>query len=279
MKILAINICLRPYLKQTYPPMGLGYILTAINRAGFDCELLDIDAHRYSDSEVEKIIRTKKFDVAVFGCIVTGYKIVKWLADTIKQKDKKIPIIVGNSVATSIPEFLLSKTKVDIAVMGEGDLTIIELLSVIANNGPLEEVKGICFKKSQNVIRTGERPLISEIDQIPNVDWGLFDTDLYLDRSKDGVPRPYLIDYNSVRAMPVVSARGCLYECSFCYHVFKGRGYRSRSPKSICEEIKQLKARYNINFINFRDDLTFYSKAHCSALCDEIIKGGLNDLI
>lgn len=279
MKILVINLCLRPYLEQFVPPVGLGYILTAIDRAGFDYEFLDIDAYRYSDAEVEKIIRNEKFDIAAFGCLVSGYKIVKWLARIIKEKNKNIPIIVGNSVATSISELLLTKTQVDIAVMGEGDATIVELLNAIINNTPLEEIKGICFKQNQKIKSTPPRELIANIDQIPNVNWDLFDISIYLDKSKILVQEPYLFDYNSLRAMPVNSARGCIYACGFCYHVFRGQRYRSRSPKSICREIKELKQKYKINFINFYDELTLWSKKRCEELCDEIISEKLNDIV
>lgn len=279
MKILAINPCLRPYLDQLVPPVGLGYILTAVNSAGFDCELLDIDAYRYSDEEVKEIINRKKFDIVIFGCLVSGYKIVKWLSNVIKEKDRNIPIIVGNSVATSIPDLLMTKTQVDIGVIGEGDITIIELLNAIIKGTPLDEVKGICFKRDGRIIRTLERELIADIDTIPDIDWDLFDIQIYLDKSKILVPEPYTMDYNSLRAMPVNSARGCIYTCGFCYHVFRGKRYRPRSPRSICAEIKSLKEKYGVNFVHFYDELTLYSKRQCSELCDEIMKEKLNDIV
>lgn len=279
MKILVINVSLRPYLDQLVPPVGLGYILTAIDRAGFDYELLDIDAYRYSNEKVEEIIRNTEFDIAMFGCLVTGYKIVKWLANVIKEKNKDIPVITGNSVVTSIPELLLSKTKVDIGVMGEGDITVVELLHAVINRTPLDEIKGICFKRDGKIVMTPVREVISDVNQIPNVNWDLFDIQLYLEKSKILVPEPYLTDYDNLRAMPVNSARGCIYSCDFCYHVFRGKRYRPRSPNSICKEIIELREKYNINFVQFYDELTLYSKKQCNDLCDEIIKEGLNDIV
>ncbi|MFW9917765.1 MAG: cobalamin-dependent protein, partial [Candidatus Thorarchaeota archaeon] len=118
MKVLMINICLRPEHPRLLFPIGLGYVASAVKKAGFDLEILDVDAYRYTDEEVEQFIKEKDYDVVAFGCIVTGYKIVKKLAETIK-KHKRVPIVCGNSVASSIPELLLSGTKVDIAVIGE----------------------------------------------------------------------------------------------------------------------------------------------------------------
>ena len=130
LKILLINISLRPESPTLLPPLGLAYIATAIYNAGYELEILDIDAHRYSDDEVESMIREKDYDVAAMGCIVTGYKQVKKLCSMIK-KYKNVPIIVGNSVASSVPELLLEKTEADIAVIGEGDITDIEVLKYL----------------------------------------------------------------------------------------------------------------------------------------------------
>jgi len=85
MNILVINVSLRPQSPIKLFPVGLGYIATAMKYAGYDFDVLDIDAHRYSDAEVERFIRNKQYDVVCMGCIVTGYKIVKSLAALISS--------------------------------------------------------------------------------------------------------------------------------------------------------------------------------------------------
>lgn len=279
MKILFINICLRPYLEPKMPPVGLGYIMTSVQNAGFEFELLDIDAHRYSDEQVKKIINEKEFDIAAFGCIVTGYKIIKWLSEVIKEKNKNIMIIAGNSVASSIPDILLSKTLVDVAVMSEGDITIVDLLNAIKDKAPLNEVKGIYFKSNGEIIKTPERELIKDLDTLPNINWDLFDIEQYLEKSRLLVNEPYLIDYNEIRAWTVNSARGCPHRCGFCYNVFRGQKYRFRSGKSIAQEVASLKDKYGINYILFNDELTLYSKKRCLEMSEAFIDAGVNDVI
>lgn len=274
MKVLVINISLRPKSSQLLFPIGLGYIASAIDRAGFDLEVLDIDAHRYTDEEVEWFIKRKRYDVVAFGCIVTGYKIVKRLAEVIK-KYKKVPIVCGNSVASSIPELLLSKTQVDIAVVGEGDLTIVELLKALENNESLQRVNGIYFKQDGEIISTPPRGIIANLDIIPLINWDLFDMDIYISKSKASCHKPYPISYNSIKAIPINTARGCPYRCSFCYHVFKNDRYRVRSPQLICEEIKELKEKYEVNYVWFFDELTFYSVKQCENFVDTMLKEDL----
>lgn len=274
MKVLMINVCLRPYLKEALFPVGLAYVASAIKRAGYDLEIIDIDLNRYSNEEVEKLLRIKKYDVVAFGCLVTGYKIVKNLAETIKGI-KDVPIITGNSVATSIPEILLSKTKVDIAVIGEGDITIVELLKALDNGTPLEEVRGIQYKRNGRIVATAAREIIADINAIPMINWELFDIEHYIDKHRHSIPEPYPLGIELLRAMPVNTARGCIYRCGFCYHIFRGQRYRPRSPKLICSEIKYLKEKYGVNYIFFWDELTLHSRQQCSDFCDQILNESL----
>ena len=145
MKVLLLNLCIRPDTPKKIYPVGLGYIASSISRAGYDLMIVDIDAYRYSNEELKEILSRNDFDVIGFGCIVTGYKIVKDLCRLIRSINKKALIIVGNSVATTIPHTLLTKTEADIAVMGEGDVTIVELLRCLEKGQSLESMACISF--------------------------------------------------------------------------------------------------------------------------------------
>lgn len=271
MNILVINVSLRPLSPLRLFPIGLGYITTAMKNAGFDFDLLDIDAHRHSDQEVKNFIGKKKYDVVCMGCIVTGYKIVKSLANLIKEYHPDATIIVGNSVATSIVDTLLTRTKVDIAVMSEGDETIVDLLRILSVSGHLEEVNGICFVKNNKVVRTSARPSIKDISALSFIDFSLFDVETYIATSEFAVNDPLPIPREKVRALPINTARGCVANCDFCYHVFKGVPYRHRNPESIVTEIKLLIEKYDLNYILFWDELTFFSKKQTLALVDKIL--------
>jgi radical SAM superfamily enzyme YgiQ (UPF0313 family) len=274
MKVLLINISLRPESPKIFPPVGLAYIATAIHKAGFELAILDNDVHRYTDQQFERLLGEKEYDVVAFGCIVTGYKIVKHLAGIIK-KQKNVPIIAGNSVATSIPDTLLQKTDVDIAVMGEGDITIVELLKAIENDLPLETIQGICFKQGGKIVKNPMRPPVKNLDDLPLIDWDLFDMEYYISKSKKGVGEPYPIEYDSIKLMPLNTARGCPYNCTFCYHVFRNPRYRRRSTQSVVDEIKLLKKKYGVNYISFWDELTFYSRKQSEEFVDALIREDL----
>ncbi len=275
MKVLLINLCIRVDTPKKIYPVGLSYIASAIHRENYELEILNIDTHRYSNTEIEAILKEKDFDVVGFGCIVTKYNLVKDLCAMIKSINKNVTIIVGNSVATAIPQILLTKTKADIAVMGEGDITIVEVLNCLDKGRSLEEVDGLYFKNNGNIIATQPRKPIENLDTIPMPAWDLFEMDLYLRESKIYVSEPYPIPKEEIRAFPVNTARGCIFKCSFCYHVFRENKYRFRSPTNIIKEIKTLIALYKVNYINFWDELTFFSKKQAEALIDALLEANL----
>ena len=140
MKLLFINPSLRPGSDMLFLPVGLGYVVTYIKKAGYDFEILDIDAKQYSDEYVETYFQENKFDVICVGSIVTHYKWIKWCINTIKKYQPECKVIVGNSVGGSIPEVLFKTTKVDIIIYGEAEVTLKEALDAIKNNQSFGEI-------------------------------------------------------------------------------------------------------------------------------------------
>ena len=262
--------------KRKALPIGLGYVVTAMKNAGYEFELLDLDARPRSREDVEEYLSTHRFDVVAMGCIVTGYKHVKWLSGTIKDAFPSTVIIVGNTVAQSIPQLLLNKTVVDIVVMGEGEETIVELLRSLDSSQTLDGVRGIVYRAGKEVISNPSRPVVDDVDTIPMPDWDLFDIEVYVQSQSASLNEPLPpISRHQIRAMPINTARGCPYKCSFCYHSFRGVKYRRRSPESIIREMRQRHERYKVNFFMFYDELTFMSAKHAESFADALIDSGL----
>lgn len=274
MNIVLINICIRPYMVKPNFPIGLAYVATALQRAGYEFDIIDIDRHRYSDDQVAALLGAKRYDVIALGTLVSGYKYAKSLASLARDTNPDACIVAGNSVASSISEFLLEQTEVDVVVKGEGELAMVNLLGALQSGQALQQVRGIVFKEEGRFIDTGfEAPLPIESVGYPN--WELFDVSYYIEKSLQDVPEPYPVPLDQIRAFVVNTARGCPFRCTFCYHVFQYTRYRYRSPSSILEEIALLQKRYGVNYINFFDELTFFSKPHIEEFVDAVLASGL----
>lgn len=274
--IAFVNISLRPGARVRYFPVGLGYVMTAVRDAGYAFDYIDQDLYNLSEAEVLEKIGSGKYDIVLMGCIVTGYKFVKSLSTAIKKQSPGTIVAAGNSVATSIPEELLKNTGVDVALIGEGDITDVELLDAIREKRDLRAVKGIAFKDSTGkILYTPAREPIEDISRL-YIDYSLFDIEGYIPYMSEAVARPAPVPREGLRAFPINTARGCINRCTFCYHVFRNNRYRRRSVESIFDEIGRVTRRYGINYIFFADDLSFYSKDIIREFLDQKEKSGLD---
>ncbi len=251
--ILLINPCLRPGARAKYPPVGLAYIMHALKKAGFEFDFLDLDLHEMDDAGIEASLRNKKYDICGLGCIVTGYAEVKRITRLVRESSPECVIVAGNSVATTVPKILLTTTEVDIASMGEGDITIVELFDALKRKQPWKHIAGLSYMEDGALITTAKRPVIPNLDDIGFPDWNMLDVARY---NHVSMKEPNEKTENPVH-MPLNGARGCPYNCSFCYHVFKGQQYRKYSENAIMNEFVRLVENYNATLITLWDELSF----------------------
>jgi len=273
LKLLFVKPCLRPGGFTKLLPVGMASVMTYFESKGYDFTLLDIDIDEFSDEYVENYIKNNHFDVILTGTIVTHYKWIKWFVNMTKRHQPNSCVVVGNSVAGSIPDLFLNKTKADIVVTGEGEISAYESVEAVRLGKDLKTVEGISFRNNDGTITTTEHRKVGDINDFPFINWDHFDVERYITQPEtfpDKEANP-----EDMRALPVITARGCAFRCSFCHFVFWDDPYRNRKPDAVIEEIRQLQKKYNIKYINFWDDLSFASAIQMEKFCDKIINSGL----
>jgi len=273
LKILFVKPCLRPGGFTKLLPVGMASVMTYFETKGYDFTLLDIDIDELSDDHVENYIKNNHFDIILTGTIVTHYKWIKWFVNMTKRHQPDTCVITGNSVAGSIPEVFLKNTKGDIVIIGEGEISAYEAVEAVRLEKDLKTIEGIAFRNSDGTITQTEHRKVGDINDFPFINWDHFDVERYVTQpetfpDKDAKPE-------DMRALPIITARGCAFRCSFCHFVFWDDPYRNRKAESVIEEIKQLQEKYNVKYINFWDDLSFASAIQMEKFCDQIIASGL----
>lgn len=275
MKLLFINPSLRLGSKTKYLPVGLACVMTFVAERGYAFDLLDIDINDLSDSEVEAYLSKHVYDVVLCGSIVTHYKWMKWLTGVVKRHMPKAKILVGNSVGGSIPELFLRKSSADAVVIGEGEFTCVEALNAWRDGRSLHEVEGVAFLDcTGQFVQTPKRKACN-INELPMINWDFFDVEAYFTKSFAGADGRSYADGESPRVMPVSTARGCVFKCTFCHYVFWNDPYRHRSAESVLGEVRRNIEKYGVNYINFWDDLSFSSLQQAENIADAIIASGL----
>lgn len=259
------------------PPLGLAMLAAVIKKENFKVAIIDSVVMNYSYKEISEIIKKRQPKAIGISSITPTYHRSRELAEKIKRDFPDILIIIGGHHVTILPEKIIQDNVFDIGVIGEGEITFVELLKKYRKGGydknklfsKLKNIKGIVFKNRKGkVIITKPRPLIENLDELPFPARELLPMHKYL-------PLP-----NQYKRKPVIhmtAIRGCPYNCTFCSNnkIF-GRKIRARSPEKVIEEIKYVMKKYNAKEISFWDDTMTVNKQWMYKFCDLLINNRLD---
>ncbi|MEM1563079.1 MAG: radical SAM protein [Candidatus Bathyarchaeia archaeon] len=245
------------------PPIGLAYLASMI-RNEHEVRIIDSNAINYGLDDIRREL--KNFYPDVVGITSTTPSIYEAyrVAEAAKSVRDDCIVVIGGPHVTFLPEEALTECKsVDVIVQGEGEETFQELVKAIDHGTPLENVRGIAYRKNDKVVVTKPRPFIRDLDKIPFPSFDMLPIWRY--------------ELQRVRYMPITSSRGCPFKCSFCAssHLFGGC-WRGRSPKNVVEEIKLIHDEFKIKNIEFVDDTFTLNIKRAEEICDEILREGLD---
>ena len=266
MKILLVVYDNESYIH--WFPQGLGYIASVLLREKHDVHIYNQDKFHYPKEHLTAHLDANKYDVVGVGVIAGYFQYRKLLeiSDAINKAKQRPFYLIGGHGPSPEPKYFLEKTGADVAVIGEGENTIVELMEAVQNPVRLADIKGIAYRNGDNVTINERRPAIKDIDTIPFPAFHLFPVDYYRLLRPPNVRKT-----DSV--MPVLSGRGCIYKCNFCYRMDKGS--RPRSNEGIIEEIRLLQKDYGITYLIFSDELLMSSVKRTISLCESLLKANL----
>jgi len=284
MKILLINPPLFEDLgnvRASTPPLGLLYLAGFLERNNYsDIGVIDADAARLGWSDLQKLLIENKPDIV--GITASSF-ILPALFKTAEMVHESLPnclIVVGGFGPTTEPEKVLkdSNKAISFVVMGEGEITFLELVERIDNQSlNFDDINGLAFlnKKDDNLVITQPRAYIENLDSLP---WPAYH-----------LLRPNFSEYAGIHAQhsqkemkwPIATmfaSRGCPHRCTFCS--LGSKMYRQRSPKDIVAEIEFYRNEFGINSVQIYDDefmgLSHQQNRWIEEICEEIIKKGLH---
>ncbi|MFA4887601.1 MAG: cobalamin-dependent protein, partial [Candidatus Nanoarchaeia archaeon] len=147
-------------------PLGLGYITAICKKHGAEVKIVDGTGAYAKYTEEDMVRICKDFSADAVGVVFMTSHIYKSYSLVEKLKVLKIPIIGGGYHASKFPEEILEKG-VDIALRGETDITITELIDYLDGKKKLEDVKGISYIKDGQIVTTLPQPKVMNLDEIP----------------------------------------------------------------------------------------------------------------
>lgn len=250
------------------PFLGIGYIGSWLEKHGY--EIVITDPHTFNwniNKAVEEILN---HNPQVVGLTTTTNNRLKTI-ELIKELKKKNPdlfIFVGGPHFAMTAENALEKvSEIDVVVKGEGEITSQELLDVLQKDKDFSKVQGIFYRnKEDKIIETPDRLFKHDLDKF-QMNWDLFEIEKY-HRNIDGT---------NIRAIGVISSRGCPNRCAYCVNAAFRKGvFRLRSAIKFVDEVEFLHKKYGFKGFDFWDDTLTISEEHVRKICEEIIKRKLD---
>jgi anaerobic magnesium-protoporphyrin IX monomethyl ester cyclase len=257
-------------------PLGFMYVCASIKQAGHNVKCLNInESTEPSDKQIKGAIHAYQPDVVCSTGVVTDFNLIKDILKAVKSINENIVTVLGGGLISSRPELSMKNLDVDYGVLGEGEVTIIELLESFDGIRDVHSVNGLIYKNRGELVKTSPRSLISNLNTIPYPAYELVDYESYI----SSVPRTDYVIYSykeNIRPASIITSRSCPYHCTFCYHPL-GRGtYRKRSIENIMGEVDYLVSRYGVNFLSVADDIFAVKPEDVYAFCEAIRTYNIN---
>lgn len=266
---------------STTPPLGLAYIAAVLEKNGYRGCVKIKDMFIYNIKDVKNTIKNEKPDIIGISCFTDYRHTALQVAEIAKKLNQNIIIVMGGAHASFMYNQILSYIFVDIVCIGESENTFLELIKAIEKKKSLENIKGIAYKNKEKIIKTPDRPLIQNLDEIPFPARHLFEEDYdvdtqmgYYDEKKEHWCEGKRV--TELKSVGMITSRGCPFNCLFCStSPFWGHKWRFRSAKNVIDEIEML---YNqgVRFFDFYDDNFTADRKRVLEICDDIIERKLD---
>ncbi len=238
--------------KQPYPPLGTIFAASFMRQNGHTVSLYDnnlrdnvesIQAKLQSEKPQFLVIYDDGFNYLTKMCLTTMRQAAFKMAAYGKAQDCQV--IVCSSDSTDHYESYL-KNGADFVIHGEGEITLLELITCLENKASTEDILGISYKKGQQLHKNPARPVLRELDTLPQPAWDLIDVKPY---------KEIWQNHQGYAALNIATTRGCPYKCNWCAKPIYGNRYNTRSPKRVVDEIEMLVNKYDVHYFWMCDDI------------------------
>ncbi|MDA2915385.1 B12-binding domain-containing radical SAM protein [Nitrospinae bacterium AH_259_B05_G02_I21] len=258
MKILLVDLF--GATESTGINLGLGYLSAHLRAAGHQVSLLDTVNIRTGpvDERIKKAVGGYNPGLIGFPVYNITYKSAKEYIEKLRKYYSGKIVVGGPEILGLGAKSLEDMTGADFAVLGEGEVTMVELVDALERKNGKKELEGIAGL----VWWDGDR-LVENMARVndKNVDKLLFpDYEIYGGQGMD--------------VYPINTSRGCPYSCSFCFMPVKK--WRARSPENIIEELKMAKEKYNISLFHIVDASFNMRPRRIVEFCDLLIEENID---
>ena len=248
------------------PSLGVLYLAAVLEQHGTQVEVVPCHVLRLSWRQIARRIQSAQPDVVGITTTTENRFEAFRLAAVAKAAHPPAFVVLGGPHFCGTAEDALAHLpSVDGVISGEGEQTMVELVTALEAGEGLEKVAGLAFRRGTEVICSARREQSVDLTQLPLparhlVPWEAYDF-------KVEVPGKGLLP-----AANMMTSRGCPFNCTFCATPRNwGRTVRGRTPEQVLREIEHVMKHYRAKVIWFYDDVFNYNAQRTEAICDLIL--------
>lgn len=248
------------------PPSGILYVGGSLVKHGFKVKI-----HHIREFEISAAARDILADTEVLFAgfsLMTGKQITlsAKMSLMLKTKMPSMTVVWGGIHPSLMPTECLRFGFVDYVVIGEGEITAVELAKYLSGGSTYDSpqaIQGLAFSEQNETVVTSARQFEKDIDNFRQ-DWSLVDLSRYVRKSKTG------------RNFCFITSRGCPHSCGFCYNQkFNMRRWRAHSVDVVVDELIKIKEKTGINSVTFDDDNFFTNKKRSFEILRRLKENGI----
>lgn len=258
---------------NAYPPLGTLYAAAMMRERGYEVSLFDsmlaagphlLEEQLRRFHPAYLVIYDDGFNYLTKMCLTNMRQAAFNMAQMAKSYGCKV--IVCSSDSTDHAAAYLEHGA-DYVILGEGELTLQDLVEKLAEGQAINEIPGLVYKDNETITSTGRRNVIRDLDQLPLPAWDLVDFDAYrqLWKKKHG--------YFSLN---IAASRGCTFKCNWCAKPLYGNRYHARSPEAVARELQLLVKEQGAGHIWFCDDIFGLKPGWVRQFAEAVEKQGLD---
>lgn len=248
-------------------PLSVLTVAAPLEAGGYSVRIIDQRSNPAWRRELKDELAVQR-PVMMGISSMTGRQILGGLsaARIVRDAAPDVPIVWGGVHPSLLPEQTAAHDLVDVVVVGEGEVTAVELAHALRAGTPLSKVAGLCFKENGRITRTPDRPF-ADFPSLPEPAYHLVDIMRYH-------VAPVTKGENSLGLM---TSRGCPYRCGYCYNLqFNRRTWRALPAGEVVRRMRSMKERFGISGVLLLDDNFFCSLSRVREICRLLIEQRLD---
>ncbi len=236
-----------------WPPLAFASMAAALREQVPEIRVAILDAPTLSMGWTTLAGQMRSLSPALIGIGEEAVSCVEGLRLARLGKELGARVIAGGCFFSHVADEVLATGLVDAVVHGEGEVTLVELVRALLEKdaAALRRVEGVSFLDDGEVVFTGYRELLCNLDELPFPAYDLLPMERYGARSR-----------NHPHFASIESSRGCTHGCAFCV-LWRQMGrfnahrrvpcLRVKSPERLLEEIRILMDRFGRRYLGWVD--------------------------